>query len=62
MAGEIHVLNDYWMERRAAGEDLRALLGTAERMYCQLVLAANNDGLPPMWTPRRFSPTCAGRG
>jgi hypothetical protein len=55
MAGEIHVLNDYWMERRSAGEDsLTALRGTAERMYCQLVLAANNERLPPMWTPRRF--------
>jgi hypothetical protein len=55
MAGEIHTLNDTWMERRSAGEDsLRALRGTAERMYCQIVLAANNDALPPMWTPRRF--------
>ncbi len=55
MAGEIHTLNDSWMERRAAGEDsLRALRGTAERMYCQIVLAANNPALPPMWTPRRF--------
>ena len=55
MANEIHVLNDEWMERRAGGEDsLRALKGTAERMYCQLVLAANNTRLPPMWTPRRF--------
>src|SRR5215203_4947104 len=55
MYGEIHTLNDSWMERRSAGEDsLRALLGTAERMYCQIVLAANNDQLPPMWTPRRF--------
>lgn len=55
MAGEIHVLNDYWTERRSAGEDsLHALRGTAERMYCHLVLAANNDRLPPMWTPRRF--------
>ncbi len=55
MTGEIHVLSDEWMQRRAGGEDsLRALLGTAERMYCQLVLAANNDRLPPMWTPRRF--------
>jgi hypothetical protein len=43
------------MERRSAGEDsLRALRGTAERMYCQIVLAANNTPLPPMWTPRRF--------
>jgi hypothetical protein len=55
MAGEIHALNDYWMERRSAGEDsLRALLGTVERIYCQIVLAANNEELPPMWTPRRF--------
>jgi hypothetical protein len=55
MAGEIHLLNDSWMERRSAGEDsLRALRGTAERMYCQIVLAANNRQLPPMWTPRRF--------
>jgi hypothetical protein len=55
MAGEIHTLNDDWMERRSAGEDsLRALRGTAERMYCQIVLAANNQALPPMWTPRRF--------
>ncbi len=55
MAGEIHTLNDHWMDRRSAGEDsLRALRGTAERMYCQIVLAANNEKLPPMWTPRRF--------
>lgn len=54
MEGEIHVLSDVWMERRAGGEDsLNALLGTAERMYCQLTLAANNESLPPMWTPRR---------
>ena len=55
MVGEIHVLSDEWMDRRAGGEDsLNALRGTAERMYCQLVLATNIDGLPPMWTPRRF--------
>jgi hypothetical protein len=55
MAGEIHTLNDSWMDRRSAGEDsLRALRGTAGRMYCQIVLAANNGQLPPMWTPRRF--------
>jgi hypothetical protein len=55
MDGEIHTLNDSWMERRSGGEDsLRALRGTAERMYCQIVLAANNPALPPMWTPRRF--------
>jgi hypothetical protein len=55
MLGEIHTLNDSWMERRSAGEDsLRALRGTAERMYAQIVLAANNQALPPMWTPRRF--------
>ena len=56
MAGEIHTLNDSWMEKRSAGEDsLRALRGTAERMYCEIVLAANNPALPPMWTPRRFA-------
>lgn len=55
MASELHVLNDEWTERRAAGEDsLRALRGTAERLYVQLTLAANNEALPPMWTPRRF--------
>jgi hypothetical protein len=55
MKTEIHVLSDEWMERRAAGEDsARALRGTAERLYVFLVLAANNDRLPPMWTPRRF--------
>jgi hypothetical protein len=55
MDGEIHSLNDSWLDRRAGGEDsLRALRGTAERMYCQIVLAANNEALPPMWTPRRF--------
>jgi hypothetical protein len=55
MDGEIHTLNDTWMERRSAGEDsLRALRGTADRMYCQIVLAANNQALPPMWTPKRF--------
>jgi hypothetical protein len=55
MDGEIHTLNDSWMERRSAGEDsLRALRGTAERMYCEIVLAANNPALPPMWTPKRF--------
>jgi len=55
MLGEIHTLNDHWMERRSAGEDsLRALRGTAERMYVQIVLSSNNPALPPMWTPRRF--------
>ena len=55
MDREIHCLNDSWMERRSAGEDsLLALRGTAERMYCEIVLAANNQALPPMWTPRRF--------
>jgi hypothetical protein len=56
MAGELHVLNDEAADRRAAGaESLRALQGTAERLYAQLVLAANNDRLPPPWDPRRFS-------
>lgn len=56
MATELHVLNDPHMERRAAGDDSReALRGTAERLYAQLVIAANNPDLPPSWTPRRFA-------
>ena len=55
MATELHVLNDSHLTRRAAGEDsLEALRGTAERLYAQLVVAANNPALPPSWTPRRF--------
>ena len=55
MSTELHVLNDPHMDRRAAGEDsLEALRGTAERLYAQLVVAANNPELPPSWTPRRF--------
>ena len=56
MSTELHVLNDPHMERRAAGDDSReALRGTAERLYAQLVIAANNAALPPSWTPRRFA-------
>jgi hypothetical protein len=56
MANEIHILNDDHADRRAAGEDsLRALRGTAERLYVQVVLGANNGSLPPPWGPRRFS-------
>src|ERR1700709_828825 len=56
MATELHGLNDTHMERRAAGDDSKeALLGTAERLYAQLVIAANNTALPPYWTPRRFA-------
>jgi hypothetical protein len=55
MATELHVLNERWTEQRAGGADSeRALRGTAERLYVQLVLAANNEVLPPTWTPRRF--------
>ena len=55
MSTELHVLNDSQMERRAAGDDSReALRGTAERLYAQLVVAANNPALPPSWTPGRF--------
>src|SRR4029079_17273900 len=44
-----------WTDQRAGGPDSeRALRGTAERLYVQLVLAANNERLPPVWTPRRF--------
>src|SRR5436309_1159812 len=56
MATELHVLNDPHMTRRAAGADSReALRGTAERLYTQLVMGANNPELPPSWTPRRFA-------
>jgi len=55
MEAELHVLNDSHMDRRAAGADSReALRGTAERLYAQRVVAANNPDLPPAWTPRRF--------
>jgi len=55
MATEIHVLGESAMQKRAAGEaSLEALRGTAERLYTQLVVAANNGALPPPWTPGRF--------
>jgi hypothetical protein len=55
MASELHILNDEYTDRRAAGEDsLAALRGTAERLYVQIVVGANNDRLPPPWGPRRF--------
>jgi len=55
MASELHVLNDDYLDRRAAGEDsMAALRGTAERLYAQIVIAANNKRLPPPWGPRRF--------
>jgi hypothetical protein len=55
MASELHVLNDAYLERRAAGEhSLAALLGTAERLYVQIVIGANNKKLPPPWGPQRF--------
>src|SRR5918996_3205687 len=56
MATELHVLNDEYLERRSAGEDsLTALRGTAERLYAQIVVGANNDRLPPPWGPRAFA-------
>lgn len=56
MSGELHVLNDDYLDRRAAGEDsLAALRGTAERLYAQIVIGANNPSLPPPWGPRRFA-------
>ena len=56
MATELHVLNDTYMDRRAGGEDSqRALRGTAQRLYVQLVLASNNEQLPPPWGPQRFA-------
>jgi len=56
MATELHILNDQYTDRRAAGDDSRrALRGTAERLYVQIVLGANNKQLPPPWGPRRFA-------
>ena len=56
MASELHILNDEYTDRRAAGEDsLAALRGTAERLYAQIVIAANNTRLPPPWGPRKFA-------
>jgi hypothetical protein len=52
---ELHVLNDSALERRAAGEEsLRALRGTAARLYAQLTLASHNDQIPPPWGPAAF--------
>jgi hypothetical protein len=56
MASELHILNDEYTDRRAAGEDsMAALRGTAERLYCQIVIATNNPSLPPPWGPRKFA-------
>ena len=53
---ELHTLTDSALERRAAGPDSRrALLGTSNRLYAQLVLASHNEGVPPPWGPRAFS-------
>jgi hypothetical protein len=50
--GELHLLNDRKLDARAAGEDSRrALRRTAERLYAQMVVATNNDALPPPWYP-----------
>lgn len=55
MASELHVLSDEHLMRRAAGRDsLSALLGTAERLYAQLVIGGENERLPPPWGPGRF--------
>lgn len=55
MATEIHVLGEAAMKKRAAGEaSLEALRGTAERLYTQIVVAADNGALPPPWTPVRY--------
>ncbi len=55
MESELHVLNDDYLERRSAGEDSRnALHGTAERLYAQIVVAANSTKLPPPWGVRGF--------
>lgn len=55
MATEVHVLGEKASVHRAAGEaSLEALRGTAERLYTQIVLAANNEAIPPPWSPSRF--------
>ncbi|MBK5231880.1 MAG: hypothetical protein JJE13_02710 [Thermoleophilia bacterium] len=55
MATEVHVLGEAAMEKRAAGDaSLEALKGTAERLYTLIVLASNNEKIPPPWTPTRF--------
>ncbi|MGK2931282.1 MAG: hypothetical protein ACSLFD_00660 [Solirubrobacterales bacterium] len=55
MATEVHVLGEAAMEKRAAGDaSLEALKGTAERLYTEIVIAANNERIPPPWTPIRF--------
>lgn len=51
---ELHLLADADLDRRAAGDDSReALRRTGERLYAQMVVAANNEQLPPPWSPRR---------
>jgi hypothetical protein len=56
MATELHILNEEHLDRRAGGPDSRrALRGTPDRLYTQIVLAANNTALPPPWGPRRFA-------
>lgn len=53
---ELHTLADSALERRAAGPDSRrALLGTSQRLYAQLVLATHNDRIPPPWGARSFA-------
>src|SRR3954453_6694497 len=53
MHGEIHTLNDSWMERRSAGKDAHGgRLGIADTMYGQSVEAANIQVRPWLLTPR----------
>lgn len=53
---EVHTLTDDSLRARAAGpESLRALIGTAERLYAQIVLAHHNPRMPPPWGPRSFA-------
>ena len=55
MTGEIHVLGEAALEKRAAGDaSFEALKGSAERLYAQLVIAANNGRMPPPWSPSNF--------
>ena len=54
----------HYLDRRAAGEDsMAALRGTAERLYVQIVVGANNAAPAPAVGARGASfATCAGRG
>ena len=55
-AGEIHVLARPALEKRASGVpgSLEALLRTPRHEYAHVVVGANNDTLPPPFSPATF--------